>query len=207
MKTNRIILSLWACTAFSLAGCMSVAPRPNHSENVCHVFREYPSWYNSARKTEKRWGVPVSVQMAIIYHESAFDAEARPEREKLLWIIPWKRPTSAYGFSQAVDGTWAHYKQNNYRPFAQRNRFADASDFIGWYSNQIHHELGVPLSDAQHLYLAYHEGINGYRRGSQWGKRWLLSYANRVQRRANAYQMQLDSCSPVPKKKRKWKFW
>jgi hypothetical protein len=32
--------------------------------------------------------------MAIIHQESKFDPSARPQRTKLLWVIPWTRPSS-----------------------------------------------------------------------------------------------------------------
>ena len=42
----------------------------------------------------------------------------------------------------------------------------DALDFIGWYNHRTRRQLGIPLTDAQRLYLAYHEGQGGYRRGT-----------------------------------------
>ena len=55
--------------------------------------------------------------MAIIRQESSFDPNAAPERNKLLGFIPWKRPSSAKGYAQAVEGTWEEYKKetNNRR--------------------------------------------------------------------------------------------
>jgi hypothetical protein len=34
--------------------------------------------------------------------------------------VPWSRPTSAYGFSQAVDATWDWYQQSTGNPDADR---------------------------------------------------------------------------------------
>jgi len=49
--------------------------------------------------------------MAIIRQESSFQADAQPPRSRILWIIPGPRPSSAYGYSQALDGTWDWYRQ------------------------------------------------------------------------------------------------
>ena len=62
--------------------------------------------------------------------ESDFDWLAKPERLKLFKIIPYKRPSSSFGYSQAVKGTWEQYKRENNRPLATRARFKDSVDFI-----------------------------------------------------------------------------
>ncbi|MGL6030382.1 MAG: hypothetical protein ACRC0B_01385, partial [Legionella sp.] len=140
-----------------LLSCASAPPRDVN--NICNIFKQYPKWYTDAKDVERRWKVPVAVQMAIIHQESKFDARARPPRKKLLRIIPWKRPSSAYGYTQALRGTWAHYKQKNGGLFSSRGDFADGVDFIGWYANQANIRAGIPRSDAYPLYLAYHEGV------------------------------------------------
>ena len=50
--------------------------------------------------------------------------------------------------------------------FKQRNDFNDAVDFIGWYNNKSVKELGISRDDARALYLAYHEGIAGFKKGN-----------------------------------------
>ena len=73
-----------------ITGCSSNSP-PSTTTDVCKIFKERYSWYKAAKKTEKRWKVPVYVSMAIIKQESSFVADARPGRTKLLGFIPWKR--------------------------------------------------------------------------------------------------------------------
>ena len=175
-----------------LVGCVTRPPR--HLDNVCHIFKEYPAWHDDARDVARRWWVPVAVQMAIIHQESKFDATARPGRKKFLGIIPWKHPTTAYGYSQALDGTWAQYKRSQKRPFASRNDFFDGVDFIGWYANQAYKQARIPRSNAYELYLAYHEGIGGYLNKSYLKKRWLMQVARKVDARSRLYQAQLASC-------------
>jgi len=202
-KTLRLLIAL--LFALFIGGCAQSPPA--HIENICSIFFQYPDWYWSAQKVRDRWHVPISVLMAIIYYESSFSATARPPREKLLWIIPWMRPSSAYGYSQALKGTWRSYKQDTGRIKASRDAFADAADFIGWDANQVAKKTGVSKanSSAYMIYLAYHEGINGYMQGTYRNKPWLMAVARRVQHRAWVYQRQLLVCESELPKKPWWK--
>lgn len=181
--TCVVILLLAACAA-------RVPSQPN---DMCLIFREFPDWYKATERTEDKWGVPIAVQMAIMYHESAFKKEARPPRRYFLFI-PLGRPTTAYSYSQALDGAWADYKRSSGNWRAQRNNFGDASDFVGWYCYQSHRQLGIAYQDAYAQYLAYHEGWGGYSRGTYNSQTWLIHYAQRVQSRAILYQFQLEQC-------------
>lgn len=179
--------------ALCLAGCMHPDP-PRDVDNICKIFKEYPKWRRATKKVAKRWHVPVEVQMAIIRQESHFHAQAKPPRTKILWVIPWKRPSSAYGYSQALDNTWDIYKAKNGWFFSSRDRFSDAVDFVGWYANQAYIKAGISRSDAYALYLAYHEGIGGYQRKSYLQKPWLVMVARKVAMHASIYRMQLTRC-------------
>ena len=190
MHIKKLVILL---ASLILAGCVSPPP-PSNVNNICHVFKQYPKWYTAALDVQRRWRVPVAVQMAIIHQESKFDGGARPPRKKLFWVIPWKRPSTAYGYSQALNGTWAHYKQTNGGLFSSRNDFADGVDFIGWYANQAYKIAKIPRTDAYALYLAYHEGIGGYQRKTYLQKGWLIPVAHKVSARAQIYQAQLNSC-------------
>ncbi|MDP1601722.1 MAG: transglycosylase SLT domain-containing protein [Legionella sp.] len=177
---------------FLLASCVSKPP--SDVNNVCHIFKQYPKWARYTKDVERRWKVPVPVQMAIIHQESKFDGRAKPPRTKMLWVIPWKRPSSAYGYSQALRSTWAHYKLTNGGLLSSRTNFDDAVDFIGWYANQANRQAGIPRNDAYSLYLAYHEGIGGYQRKTFLKKPWLIQVAKKVSARSAIYQAQLNAC-------------
>lgn len=177
-----------------LSGCMS--PPPRDLDNVCNIFRQYPRWYVATLDVQRRWRVPIAVQMAIIHQESKFDAWAKPPRTKLLGFIPWTRPSTAYGYSQALNGTWAHYKQTNGGMLSSRHDFSDGVDFIGWYANQANVRAGISRRDPYSLYLAYHEGIGGYQRKTYLNKPWLMQVAHKVSARAHVYQAQLAVCHP-----------
>ncbi|HHF7374586.1 transglycosylase SLT domain-containing protein [Legionella bozemanae] len=191
VKKLRIIFLLFT---FFLTAC--VHP-PADVNNLCNIFRQYPKWYKDAKDVERRWRVPVPVQMAIIHQESKFNARARPARKKLFCVIPWKRPSSAYGYTQALDGTWSHYKQNCGGWFASRGDFSDGVDFIGWYANEAYKKARIPRTDAYSLYLAYHEGIGGYQRKTYLRKSWLIPVARKVKARSQLYAAQLNSCKKI----------
>lgn len=178
-----------------LAGC---ATAPHNTENVCSIFEQkdgpFNNWYRAAKSAEREYGVPVPVLMATIYRESSFRARARPPRTKLFGLIPWTRPSSAYGFSQALDGTWDQYRRSTGNYTAARNHFDDAVDFVGWYHYQSHKLNGIALNDAYNLYLAYYFGHNGYNRGDWRGNGSIKRAASRAQEMANQYAAQMSRC-------------
>lgn len=176
-----------------LTSC-SLPETPRNVDNICHIFKQYPEWRNDTLNTEKRWGVPVAVQMAIIHQESRFNASAKPPRTKLLWLIPWNRPSTAYGYSQALTTTWSLYKSERGNYFSARDSFADATDFIGWYANQARARAGIQGNDAYALYLAYHEGVTGYMQRTYLKKPWLIAVAHKVLTKSKIYQAQLAYC-------------
>lgn len=176
----------------SLAACATRPP--DDIGNSCAIFEDKDDWYGSARDSEKKWGVPIHVQLAIIHQESRFVDDAKPPRGKLLWVIPWKRKSSAYGYAQAKDSTWDWYIEQSGNRGADRDDFDDAVDFIGWYGNMSHRILGIRRDDTYSQYLAYHEGHGGFKRKTYDRKPWLKKVAYKVQRQANEYQVQLARC-------------
>jgi hypothetical protein len=185
-----VLLAVAACTT---------SP-PQNVDNLCDIFREQDDWYDDAVDASKEWGSPVPVMMAIIYQESRFKAKAKPPRKEILGFIPGPRASSAYGYSQAKKTTWQDYKRSAGRYGADRDDFADAIDFVGWYNYQSHKRSGVSRKDPYRLYLAYHEGHGGYNRGTYRKKKWLLDVAKKVERKAGTYQAQLQACEEELKK-------
>ncbi|MDF3055240.1 MAG: transcriptional regulator [Gammaproteobacteria bacterium] len=196
-----IKLALVILTALLLAGCAK--PRPNNTENICQIFEQYPDWYHDAKRCEQKWGVPVPIQMSIINQESSFNAKAQPPRKKILWIIPGKRPSTAYGYSQALTSTWSQY-QREHRSGANRTNFTHATDFVGWYASQANKRTSISPTDPYRLYLAYHEGAGGYARQTHLTKPWLIRAAQKVKVRAEMYQRQLNSCEQYIAKPKGW---
>ena len=143
-----------------LTGCSSI---PKNTQNSCAIFEERYLWYKHTKKTEKKWGVPVYIQLAFVKKESDFNWLANPPRHKLFKVIPYKRKSSSFGYSQAVKGTWEQYKNETVNKLATRARFKDSVDFIGWYVNKSHKLLKIPKNDAYRHYLAYYKGWGDYK--------------------------------------------
>ena len=172
-----------------LSACSSV---PKNTADGCSIFSERYLWYKHAKKTEIKWGTPIYVQLAIIKMESDFDWLAKPERYKLFKIIPYKRPSSSFGYSQAVKGTWKQYKLETNNKYALRSRFKDSVDFIGWYTNKTEKLLKISKKDAFKQYIAYHEGWGAYKNYKKNQK--AISLAKKVEKQSKKYKKQLDNC-------------
>ena len=174
---------------FFLSSCSSI---PTNTANSCLIFDERYLWYKHAKKTEQKWGTPIYLQLAIIKMESGFDWLAKPPRQKLFKVVPYKRPSSSFGYSQAVKGTWKQYKDETGNKFAIRTRFKDSVDFIGWYTNKTEKILKVSKKDAFKQYLAYHEGWGNFKNYKKNKK--VINLAIRVEKQSNIYKQQLTEC-------------
>jgi len=171
-----------------LVGCASGPKPPRQANDACAIFAEKPKWQRATRRAERRWGVPAQIQLAIIRNESSFRHNARPRSRSGAFL------SSAYGYPQAIDGTWDWYRSQTGNRRAKRTDFADAADFVGWYIDISQRLLGISKWDAYNQYLAYHEGHTGFRRGSYRQKRWLQRYARQVDQHARVYGEQLRRC-------------
>lgn len=187
LRASMLLLFLASCGGGNYSA-------PRNVEDACAIARERPQYLRAMEATERKWGIPVHVQMATIYQESSFVGNARTPHRYALGIIPMGRQSSAYGYAQALDGTWEEYQDEAGHRSAKRDRIGDATDFMGWYMDGSSDRLGISKSDARAQYLAYHEGRTGYANGSYNGKPWLVDVANRVQARADRYEVQLRSC-------------
>ena len=172
-----------------ITGCSSI---PQNTSNSCSIFNERYLWYKHAKKTEQKWGTPIYIQLAIIKMESDFDWLAKPPRQKLFKVIPFKRPSSSFGYSQAVKGTWEQYKNETGNKLATRTRFKDSVDFIGWYTDKTESLLKISKKDAFRQYLAYHEGWGGYKNYKNNQK--VIVLAKKVEKQSNKYKSQLQDC-------------
>ncbi|MAT65822.1 MAG: hypothetical protein CMN57_09260 [Gammaproteobacteria bacterium] len=177
--------------ALTLAGCAATPPKQQH--DLCAVFDQHPDWYDYAKQSEEKWGVPAHILMAFVRHESSYRHNAKPPFEWFLFI-PLGRPSSAEGYAQIQDPAWKDYRQETGGLFKSRSDMEDALDFVGWYNHKSSRLLGISKWDPKNLYLAYHEGHGGYRRGTWRGKRWLLRVAERVDHTAREYGAQLRRC-------------
>jgi len=102
--------------------------------------------------------------------------------------------SSAYGYAQATDEAWEDYLADTNRWFVDRDDFADAMDFIGWYNHRSSKQLGIAKTDAYRLYLAYYSGPTGYRKGVWKNSATIQGYARKVQSQSSLYAAQLKRC-------------
>ena len=174
---------------FLISACSSI---PKNTSDSCSIFNERYLWYKYTKKTEQKWGTPIYLQLAIIKMESDFDWLAKPERQKIFKVIPYKRPSSSFGYSQAVKGTWAQYKKETNNKLATRARFRDSVDFIGWYTDKTEKLLKISKKDVYRQYLAYHEGWGNYKNYKNNQK--VIILAKKVAEQANEYRKQLKKC-------------
>ena len=191
-RTRRVSLGAVAVAMVLAAGCATAPPaNPN---DLCAIFTERPRWHRAATDAQRRWRAPIAVMMAVMYKESSYRHDAKPPRKKLFGVIPWRRESSAYGFAQATDAAWQDYVRGTGNRGADRDRFGDAVDFVGWYLNNAHRRAGIARADARNLYIAYYAGIGGYQRGTWKNNAWLKDAAARVASRSERYAGQLARC-------------
>ena len=184
IKTNFLLIIF-----FLVSSCSSI---PSNTSNSCSIFEERYLWYKYSKKSEKKWGTPVYLQLAIIKMESDFDWLAKPPRKKIFKVIPYKRPSSSFGYSQAIKGTWEQYKKETENKLASRTRFKDSVDFIGWYTNKTSKILKISKNDAFKQYIAYHEGWGNFKYYKKNKK--VRNLAKIVEKQSNIYKKQLLEC-------------
>lgn len=197
--TGRMI-SVLTAAALALSGCIGGRDyaTPREQDNACAILADRGEWGEALSETAHRWGAPPHVVMAIIWKESSFRATAKtPRTYTFFGLIPTGRQSTAYGYSQALDGTWGWYKEETGNGWADRDDFEDSVDFIGWYMAKTRRSNGLAMDDAYSQYIAYHQGHTGYRRGGWKSNDWLKGAAGRVARQAALYERQLAGCRSV----------
>lgn len=190
LRASVLLLLLAACGG---GGSRQYAA-PRDLDDACAIIRERPHYLQAMKRAERKWGIPVHVQMATIYQESKFIGNAQTPHRFALGIIPMGRQSTAYGYSQALTGTWDEYRDQVGGRGAKRDDIGDATDFMGWYMHESSQRLGISKDDAEAQYLAYHEGRTGYASQSYLGKPWLVEVAAAVGQRSVLYESQLAGC-------------
>ena len=183
---KKLIITIF----FFITACSSI---PKNTQNSCAIFEERYLWYKHSKSSYEKWGAPIHLQLAFIKKESDFNWLAKPPRQKLFKVIPFKRPSSSFGYSQAVKGTWEQYKNETGNKLATRARFKDSVDFIGWYTNKTNSILKISLQDAFKQYIAYHEGWGNYKHYKKNKK--VISLAKKVEKQSKIYKKQFSKCS------------
>ena len=111
------------------------------------------------------------------------------------------------GVRPGAGPAWSDYTDQRGSLFRSRSDIEDALDFIGWYNHGTARELEIAKTDARNLYLAYHEGRGGYRKGSWKGKPKLQRIAERVAETTRRYEGQLKRCESEFRCGSWWQVW
>jgi len=189
---NNIKIRFLYFLIFSLlASCSSI---PKNTKNACSIFSERYLWYKHVKNSSEKYGAPVHVILAFVKKESGFNRWAKPKRTKLFKIIPYKRPTSSFGYSQAINKTWDLYKTETDNPLALRARFKDSVMFIGWYINKTNKINKIPFNDSYRQYLNYYLGWGNYAQKAYKTDKKAIIFAKSVKTQSNIYRKQLKSC-------------
>ena len=179
---------------FFIASCSSV---PKYPQNACKIFGEKYFYLKYTRAASKKWGVPISSILAVINKESGFKRFAKPKRTKLFKIIPYRRPSTSLGFSQAVDKTWNLYKKENNKPVALRISFSSSSDFVGWYFWKTNKINKISFTDTRNMYLNYYLGWEAYKNKTYLTDKKAIIFAKTVEKQAKIYKSQLQECKSI----------
>ena len=170
---------------------------PKYPSNACKIFGENYLWFKSIKESSERYNAPIHIILAIVNKESGFKRLAKPPRQKLFKIIPYKRPSSSFGYSQAVNKTWELYKNETNNPLALRTRFKDSVLFVGWYMNKTNKINKVPLDDPYRQYLNYYLGWGSYSNKTYKTDKNSIIFAKSVQQQAGVYKKQLKECEKI----------
>jgi len=195
LKNNLIYFIIF----LFLVSCSSV---PKYPANACKIFSQKYLWYKHTKKSSKIYGAPVHIILAFVNKESGFNRWAKPKRTKLFKIIPYKRPSSSFGYSQAVKKTWELYKTETDNPLALRTRFKDSVYFISWYISKTNKINKIPLNDSYRQYLNYYLGWGNYAKKTYKTDKKAIIYAKSVKKQSNIYKNQLKECQKNLDKKK-----
>jgi len=81
LRASILLLLLASCGGGNFSA-------PRDLDNACSIIRERPRYLSAMESTERKWGIPVYVQMATIHQESKFIGNARTPHQYALGIIP-----------------------------------------------------------------------------------------------------------------------
>ena len=189
LKKIFFIFFLFNC--LFIFGCVGI---PKNQEDACSILKEKKSWKTALKRTERKWNISPGMQLSFIKTESNFRPTARTQRKYFLGLIPSGRISSAYGYSQALDGTWKEYKKSTGNRYHRRSNFAHSTNFIGWYVNKSNRLLGISKTNAYLHYLAYHQGQAGFKTGAYKNKSGLLKVAKKTAYNKKIFDRQLKKC-------------
>lgn len=179
------------CFLCLLIGCHNKPTSDIH--DACTLFKEKFDWYRYHHKVRTEHGIPIWMQLSFVHMESKFDPHAVPVKERRHGRVI-KTWSSAKGYAQALNASWKEYTKARPSWWRSRHYYTDSVDFMGWYLHRCHRDAGISKVDPYNMYLCYHEGITGYKKGSYKKKKAIIEYAKKTDALARRYYAQLRQC-------------
>ena len=176
---------------FFLTSCSSV---PKYPANACKIFGQKYLWYKHTQKSSEKYGAPIHIILAFVNKESGFNRWAKPKRTKLFKVVPYKRPSSSFGYSQAGKKTLELYNTETTNPLSLRTRYKDSVMFIGWYMRKTNKINKIPLNDSYRQYLNYYLGWGNYAKKVYKTDKKAIIFAKNVEKQSKIYKNQLKEC-------------
>ncbi len=197
-KLFFLLTILAGLSIFELSGC-SIGGRLYNTENACAIFAQrngfFNNWYKQSKAASLRYKIPIPILLATIKTESSFRPTARTRWHMVLGFIPWGRISTAYGYAQALNGTWVQYKKSTGHHYASRSSFSDSIDFVAWYYRNAIIRDHINPNDAYNLYICYVIGWKAFKdRGALAATPAIRSKAREVALLAQRYHLQLRNC-------------
>lgn len=190
---KRLVLISVLFLSLSEVSADPVMPQDTPTDTMaCEIFRKRQDWYNAARQTEARWGLPISHQLAFLTEDWELKEGKIPSKWKPDWTRPARSdPGIAPGF---FDATWDQYRTQTGNRSASKNRIDDALDFMGWYFATLGPPEGISPYDPTAQYILWRHGPDIYRAGEWRQNLWLSSQANKFGSRARLFMRDLEDC-------------
>ena len=183
-----LVVSLMGLTGcFGGFGKSAVKEQPQ--QNICEVLQREKAWIQPALTTEQRYGTPLSLTLALLE-------------------TPLTELDKKHVKPRAAD--WDEYRIRSERWDASPNNVDDATDFIGWFTQESVKRNNIPLNDVSAHYIALRVGHGSYHRLQPDKYPSLLQQAEQIELKAEQWQSELALCRGHWQKEswyQKLKFW
>ncbi len=189
---------IFAIITFLMAGVTSpVLAEPDTKEPeasqtlACEIFRKRGDWYEAARQTEVRWGVPASHQLALITEEWNLKSGKIPAKWKPSWWFSPSNPRLPEGYFAS---TWKQYQFHTGQKNISSNDIHDVLDFMGWYLSTLSSSNNISPYDPVAQYIVWRHGPDAYNSGAWQSNLWMKLQAEAFAKRSREYHASLQTC-------------
>ena len=169
-----------------------VVTSPPPDTLACEIFRDRGDWYEAARRTETRWGMPAAHQLALFAEDWSLSKENLPSKWRRFLLSDRPDPGLPAGYFET---TWRQYIADTGNKGASTDRFADVSDFMGWYFAGTATRTGLSPYDSRGQYIVWRYGPDAFLQGQWQSNIWQSQQANAFANRASVFSQDLIDCT------------